>query len=285
MIESRRITLCADDFALDRATSSAVLELVAERRISAVSCLTESPLWKDSGRQLRRHRNAVLTGLHFNLTESFGCRRASLGGTILASVTRRLDPEQTSRDLRQQIDRFTDVVGALPDFIDGHQHVHAFPTIAPVVRRVAADASPHAPIPVRSVSDCFGETDTPLKRTVIRRLAALGDREASDLRSTALNTGFTGIYSLGKRANFARFLDEWLAAAPDRALVMCHPSAALRGKTASGRAEEFRFLCSAACSGLFTGHEIRFLQRDEIDGGTASRPPAIAPVQSAAIGV
>ena len=259
----RRITICADDFALDAGVSSSILELVARGRISAVSCLTDAPRWAEAGSELLRHRDEVLIGLHFNLTQRFDKAGTKLYRTILAAVTRRLDPMTVRLHLSRQIDRFTAVVGELPDFIDGHEHVHAFPGVADVVRRVADEVSPGAPIPIRSVSDFFGPTDAPLKRTVIRGLAALGRRETAGVPQNRLNTGFAGDYSL-RAQNFDALLQSWLEMAPDRALIMCHPGRDAAGDAVSAGSEEFRVLGSPAFADLLARHALRFLRRDEL---------------------
>jgi predicted glycoside hydrolase/deacetylase ChbG (UPF0249 family) len=262
-MSARRITLCADDFALDAVVSSSILELAARGRISAVSCFADAPLWVEAGSKLLRHRGHVLIGLHFNLTQCFDEACTTLYKTILAAVTRRLDPMTVRLRLFRQIDRFTAVVGELPDFIDGHEHVHAFPVVADVVRRIADEASPEAPIPIRSINDFFGPTDAPLKRTVIRSLAALGGRETAGVRQIRLNTAFAGDYSL-RAQSFGTLLKSWLAMAPDRALIMCHPGRAAAGDAASAGSEESRFLGSPAFANLFDKHSLRFLRRDEL---------------------
>jgi predicted glycoside hydrolase/deacetylase ChbG (UPF0249 family) len=269
----KRITIGADDFALDAATSSAILDLAAERRISAVSCLTDAPLWKEMGKEMLPHRGNVLMGLHFNLTQPFSDARHTLRRTILAALLRRLDADRIAAELLRQIYQFASVVGHLPDFIDGHEHVHAFPVVATVVQRTAENLSPATPIPIRSVGNLYGPTDAPLKRAVIRNLAALGSRETAGLRQNSLNTGFAGDYSLHARADFAGLFQAWLELAPDRAFIMCHP----RRDTASTRSaggREFCFLGSPTLARLLDRHLIRFLRRDEIERRLPARSRA-----------
>lgn len=269
MGKAKRLILCADDFALDAAVSSAILELAAHGRISAVSCLVDGPDWDDAGRELLRQRDTVLVGLHFNLTLDFGQPRANpgraaLGRTILAALTHRLDRAAVAAELERQIERFRAVAGHLPDFIDGHEHVHAFPLINAIVRRTAAEVSPGSPIPIRSVDHFFGPTDAPLKRAVIRFLAARGSRDAAGIAPVELNTGFAGDYSLRANAGFPGLFQSWLETAPDRGLIMCHPRRAASGQAASAGAAEARFLDSPAFMSLCERHSIRLLRRDEI---------------------
>lgn len=272
---AKRLTLCADDFALDAPVSSAILELAAHGRISAVSCLVDGPEWDDAGAELLRHRDTVLMGLHFNLTLAFGQRgtgpgRAALGRTIVAALMHRLDRAAVAAELERQIARFRAVAGSLPDFIDGHEHVHAFPLINPIVRRIAAEVSPGKPVPIRSVRQFFGPTDAPLKRAVIRFLAARGHRDAAGSPQVDLNTGFAGDYSLRANAGFPGLFETWLETAPDRGLIMCHPRREISGQAASAGAEEFRFLESPALASLCERHSIRLLRRDDLVEGAST---------------
>jgi predicted glycoside hydrolase/deacetylase ChbG (UPF0249 family) len=269
MSATRRITLCADDFAWDEATSSGILELAGNGSISAVSSFAEAPTWPEAGQDLARLRDRVLLGLHFNLTQRFDASRSTLKKTILASLLRRLDPASLRRQLRQQLERFAEVVGVWPDYVDGHEHVHAFPVVAEVVRQVATEIRPDAPIPVRAVAHFFGPTDAPFKRSVIRRLAALGGAGRSNPGQPLLNSSFAGDYSLRPDADFAGLFAGWLEAVPDRGLIMCHPRRDAAGAPPSAGQREFAYLGSDEALSARERQSIRFLQRSEL--GTENR--------------
>jgi hypothetical protein len=267
MSESRRITLCADDFAWDEATNAGILELAGNASISAVSAFAEAPTWREAGQDLARLRERVLLGLHFNLTQRFDASRSTLKRTMLASLLRRLDPESLQRQLRQQLERFAEVVGSWPDYVDGHEHVHAFPIVAAVVRQVTAEIRPEAPIPVRAVARFFGPTDAPLKRRVIRYLAALGGAGRSNGGQPMLNSSFAGDYSLRPDADFEGLFAGWLETVPDRGLIMCHPRRNAPGAPPSAGQREFDYLGSDAAHSQRERLSIRFLQRSELGRG------------------
>ena len=65
----RAIVLCADDYAHTKPISRAILDLAANKRISALSCMTASPHWPEHGRWLRDVRDAVDIGLHITLVD------------------------------------------------------------------------------------------------------------------------------------------------------------------------------------------------------------------------
>lgn len=220
MPERRLVTLCADDFALDAAVTEGILRLVAKGRLSAVSCFADAPDWPAAGAELERRRGRVALGLHFNLTEPFGFGERPLAWWMAASFVKRVDRAAVRAAAVRQIDAYHRVTGALPEFIDGHQHVHAFPAIRTVVAEAAREASGGRPIPVRDVRVFFGRTDAPFKRFVIRSLARLGPPAGPHL-----NDAMAGDYSFSPAADYGALFAGWLAAAPERALIMCHPAA------------------------------------------------------------
>jgi hypothetical protein len=272
----RQLTICADDFALDEAVSSAVLRLAEAGRVSAVSCFADSPLWDTAGKKLERFRDRVLIGLHFNLTHTFEERNPTLNRIIFDALSFRINAEAVRKRLARQIDRFTDVTGSLPDFIDGHHHVHALPIVSGIVRRMAAESTLGAAIPIRSVNRLFGPTDAPIKRHAIRFLAALGSLGRHDGAYRQLNTAFAGDYSLRPDTDYGELFQGWLESAPDGALIMCHPSlgrGVRRTPTTAGE-QEYRFLASAGYAHLLEWHAIRLLRRSDRISGAFSRPQA-----------
>jgi chitin disaccharide deacetylase len=248
----RRIVLCADDFARDELGSAAILRLADAGRLSAVSCFTDSPLWPRLGRALRDRSSYVYVGLHFNLTEPFCRGERPLVHWIARAIAAAIDRDAVRAHLRRQVGEFRRIVGRLPDYIDGHEHVHALPGIRSVVDECAAElAMSHPeqdPVRVRVLTPPFGATDAPLKRLVIQTLAKLGRHERG--LATALNTGFGGDYSLDPKADYPNLFASWLAGAPDGGLIMCHPGGgADRGSAAAGEGEH-AFLLSERCRGL-----------------------------------
>jgi len=233
----RTVIVCADDFGESEAKSAAILTLVRHERISAVSCMTESSLWEAYGSRLRREGVHAQIGLHFDLTSSCGGPAKGLAVLMTQSLLGRVDTANVRAQLERQLGSFERVIGRPPDFIDGHEHVHAFPQIASIVRGVAAE---RPGMRVRSLAVMFGRTDAPLKRLVIRTMAALGSREARGREvALPLNTAFAGDYSMRGSADFPALFESWLDAAPSGALIMCHPSL-----TGSG-ARELEYLRSA----------------------------------------
>ena len=126
----RSIALCADDFALHPAVDEAVERLLLAGRLSATSCMTTAPLWKQAALRLPALRPRLSVGLHFNLTEGHGVQAGQgIGAVIAKAYTARLSSAALRSQWQRQLDDFEDALGIPPDFIDGHQHVHQLPAV------------------------------------------------------------------------------------------------------------------------------------------------------------
>ena len=66
---SRVLALCADDFGLAPGLSRGIARLAAARRLTAISCITNSPHWPDASGWLQGLPDTVDVGLHLNFTE------------------------------------------------------------------------------------------------------------------------------------------------------------------------------------------------------------------------
>ena len=76
------IALCADDYAQNQAIDDGILSLLAEQRLSAVSCFSTAPRWRQQSAPALREvaaAGAADVGLHFNLTEGFGQKPRPIG--------------------------------------------------------------------------------------------------------------------------------------------------------------------------------------------------------------
>ena len=235
-MQTKTLAVCADDFGESEAKCDAILELARNGRISHTSCLTDAPLWRSFGPQLKDANVPLRIGLHFNLTLPFGHGEQPLPTWMLKAVLGTIDTTSVKAHLERQLAAFQKIIGRMPDFIDGHEHIHVFPKIRSVVSDVAMEVPT---IPVRSLSHMYGRTDAPFKRMVIRSMAAFGGGKARRADDTLeLNAAFAGDYSMRASAGYPQLFQSWIAEAPDGALIMCHPSITGRG------AHEYRFLNS-----------------------------------------
>ncbi len=243
---SARIILCADDFSQNEAISRGILSLLDAERLSAVSCMTNSPRWHEDALSLVAHAHKVDIGLHFNLTHSFGAPTWSLSELMTGALRRKLPVEIIREKLRAQLDQFEAAMPRPPDFVDGHQHIHVFPGIRRIVyQELTQRYSGNLPY-LRSVTPGFWNHDARIKAVVLRFLALKSDHDAK-VAGFRLPSGFAGLYSLSAAADFGHHMRTWMHAARDHTLIMCHPGApneATNDPISTTRSQEFHYLSS-----------------------------------------
>jgi predicted glycoside hydrolase/deacetylase ChbG (UPF0249 family) len=236
---ARRFVLCADDYAMTPAVTRGILRLLDAGRITATGAMTNRPHWREAARNLAGFEGRADLGVHLNLTcgepltgTAFG--QGFLNGeafpklpAILArGIAGRLPLGAIEDELEAQLAAFEDAMGRAPDFIDGHQHVHAMPgvrrALAAVIERrypgrepYIRDAADHAgAILARRIETRKAALVAMLVRPFAKGIAALGFR---------LNRGFAGYSAFDPArdygADFARYL---IRPGPGH-LVMCHP--------------------------------------------------------------
>lgn len=229
-LQVKRVVVCADDFGLDPAVDAAVLSLATQGRVSATSCLVDGPSFEANASRLRA--SGLACGLHLNFTERMGQSGLALplGRLMRACWTRRLDRLAVSREIARQLDRYEQVMGEAPDYVDGHQHVHQFPQIrdaliAELCRRYPSHASRPWLRCTRAGSQPGVALGDRVKASVI---SLLGARELGRLarhHDFHANRAFLGVYDFqGGATAYASLLRQWLAAAHDGDLIMCHPA-------------------------------------------------------------
>ncbi|MBS0293683.1 MAG: ChbG/HpnK family deacetylase [Proteobacteria bacterium] len=261
------LILCADDYALHPLVDEAVLRLADAGRLSATSCMTTAPRWRAAAPQLKALRPRLQVGLHFNLTEGHGGAHGArtLGRVLAAAYARRLSATELRDAWRAQLDAFEDAMGAAPDYVDGHQHVHQLPGVrqamlAELQARYAGRAMPW----VRSTVPA-GRLWRDPKAAVI---ALLGGWSCTQLLARAglpMNRGFGGVYGFDApdATAYGAHMRAWLAQMGEGGLLMCHPAAAEVPGDAIGRQRpvEFAYLMSDAFAQDLRQRGCRLLQK------------------------
>lgn len=230
-----RFVLCADDYAMTPAVSRGILRLLDAGRITAAGAMTSRPHWREAARELAAFDGRADLGVHLNLTCGEPLTRAgALGGDIfpkLPLVLARglagmLPLDALEDELEAQLAAFEDAMGRAPDFIDGHQHVHAMPgvrrALAAVIDRrypgrgpYIRDAADHAgAIRARGVEVRKASLVSLLARPFAKRIGALGFR---------LNRGFAGYSAFDPARDYGGDFARYLVRPGPAHLVMCHP--------------------------------------------------------------
>jgi predicted glycoside hydrolase/deacetylase ChbG (UPF0249 family) len=268
----RHIWLCADDYGISPAVNAGIRELILRGRLNATSVMVAAPhLDADEADALDmlnsgRPRAAIglhvtLTGLFRPLSEAFAPLR---DGHFLpqpeftrAAMTLRLKPELLAIEIATQLRAFVHAFGRLPDYLDGHQHVHMMPQVRDAFLRVVAEAAPTAW--VRQCGRSPAAKRKPDRKALGLDILSLGFRRAASRRGIATNPAFAGAYDFNSKTPFAKIFPRFLTGLPDGALVMVHPGhvdAALEAldPLTHQREREFDFLNSDAFPALLAAH-------------------------------
>jgi predicted glycoside hydrolase/deacetylase ChbG (UPF0249 family) len=268
----RHIWLCADDYGISPAVNTGIRELILRGRLNATSVMTAAPHFSaeeaDALAMLNTGETRAAIGLHVTLTAPFRPLSAGFAplrqGDFLphaqmmrAATARRLQPELIAIEIATQLAAFVNAFGRLPDFLDGHQHVHLLPQVRDAFLKVAAETAPAA-----WVRQCGRRRATRGLRdpkALVLDVLSLGFRRSARRQGVATNPAFAGAYDFNSKAPFARIFARFLAGLPDGALVMVHPGhvdAALEAldPLTWQRDREFAFLDSDAFPTLLATH-------------------------------
>lgn len=231
----RMLALCADDFGLAPGISAGISRLARAERLTAVSCITNTPHWETSAPQLARWPASVDTGLHINFTEGrplsprlakLWPRLPSLPVLIVRAHLGLLPRAELRSEVHAQLAAFRAATGVAPKFIDGHQHVHHLP----LLRGIILDMVEHVqPLPaVRNTGRVLGPGSA-VKRWLIENTGGRALARELSQRVFLHNPALLGAYDFVD-PNYRALMQGWLAALPRAGgMVFCHP-----GKTAAG---------------------------------------------------
>jgi predicted glycoside hydrolase/deacetylase ChbG (UPF0249 family) len=152
----RYLVVVADDFGIGPATSRGIVDLAARGRVSGTVLLVNSPYaeaevraWRQAGERPEMGWHPCLTldapvlppGRVPSLVTPAG-RFWPLGAFLRRLLLRRVRPEEVEAELRAQYRRFHDLVGRPPASMNGHHHVHVFPPVEDILRRLLAGQRP-----------------------------------------------------------------------------------------------------------------------------------------------
>jgi len=139
-------------------------------------------------------------------------------GTFLHLLRR----EMLEGEISSQLQKFITAFGRLPDFVDGHQHVHLFPQIREALLSVVKNVASNV-----WVRQC-GRIGPLHKRVAVGKAIALdilsnGFRRLANRYGVRVNPAFAGTYGFAKDADYAQIFPKFLRGLPDGSVVMCHP--------------------------------------------------------------
>lgn len=238
MAETHRFVLCADDYAMTPGVSRGILDLLEAGRISATGAMTNRPDWPGAAPALVPFIGRADLGLHFNLTCGApltamaklapGGEMPRLGTLLKAGVMGTLPEEEIAAELSAQLTAFEDAMGRAPDFIDGHQHVHAMPGVRRAFARIVTARylaeKPYLRTSADSPARILARASEVKKALLVAGLTA-PFAATVQARGFALNTGFSGYSAFNPREDYGAAFARYLKAPGPRQLIMCHPGA------------------------------------------------------------
>lgn len=218
------IRVIADDYGLGSGHDAVMRRLLGTGAIDAVSVLVETCTEVSAAALRAIAASRPCIGLHLNFTYAPpGTARRPDRTLLLARSLLGLDRDLVEARIATQKARFLELFGRPPDFIDGHEHCHAFPSIRPAVLRAAAADG----LPVRSMVPL--RPPTGIKARVIARLGHDMQR-AAERHGVRTNWRFGGVLPLPNPEAAIAALESdlavaWQAAptAPAEIWFMVHP--------------------------------------------------------------
>lgn len=260
--------MTADDYAQSAEIDNGILQLIAMGRLTATSCLVLSPRWPQAAKQLTSEVSACADiGLHLDFTQFPHDLTHSLGALIVKSILRMLPVAQVRQVICRQLDVFEDALGAPPDYVDGHQHVHQLPQIREaLVEELSVRYGNRLPW-IRVARPPLNDG---LKALVI------GSLGASALEKLALDYGFVcsktllGVYGFNANAaQYRQHLAGWLSTAvqsPSPIALMCHPAVGALGNSQTddtilpARLVEYEVTAAPQFAGLLQDNHIQLVR-------------------------
>jgi predicted glycoside hydrolase/deacetylase ChbG (UPF0249 family) len=233
---SRQIWLCADDYGISPAVNAGIRELIAGGRLNATSVMVASPHLDGEEAAALQRLNAkekrAAIGLHVTLTGPFRPMSAGyapkrdgaflpLPETMRTAVARRLRVDMLTVEIATQLEAFKKIFGALPDFVDGHQHVQLFPQIRDAFLKTVAEIAPNAW--VRQCGRANSLRRIHDRKALVLDILSMAFRRRAERQGLATNPAFSGAYSFSPKAKFAKIFPRFLTGLPDGGLIMCHP--------------------------------------------------------------
>lgn len=253
----KNIVLCADDYGQAATINQGILLLLARKRLSAVSCLVTADNFAECATLLRPYAPAADIGLHFNLTQGkplssayrkrYGSEFAGLKSLMLRSIFGQLDKQIILAELVAQLEQFQLTLGFLPNFIDGHQHIHQFPLIRASLVLLHQQLMLDKNFYIRWVRiKGLPWQKENLKAKIIQAMGTKAMGKLLCAQQISHNQSFAGIYNFSKDISYAEIFPKFLQQIEDQGIILCHPAAGLDADDAISeqRVAEFNYFCS-----------------------------------------
>jgi predicted glycoside hydrolase/deacetylase ChbG (UPF0249 family) len=219
--DARILVINADDFGFTDGVTRGIVEAHQAGTVSSVSLMVNTPGFVGA-REALQQLPALRAGLHLNLTAGAPLSDAARVASLIDAATGQLLPlrqlvwramtgalatEHVRAEVHAQLARAVDAGIALTH-IDGHQHVHLLPGVAPVVR----DAAKHFGIArIRQPLESLAHRPLRVRATLVKSALHIAQRLTTP---TAVHAEHVRGISLQGGGPFAERLQRDLASLP-----------------------------------------------------------------------
>ena len=268
-MKAKCVVLCADDYGYSPGVSRGIRELLEMGRLSATSCIVVFPEFAEDGPLLKPFVGRADLGLHFTLTADRSLRSVAM--------EMHLRPPPVSvlvSAVEEQVTKFRDAIGCLPDYIDSHQHVHLLPVVREAVVQVASRIGAYVRSSCEPINRAMWSRPAPVESAYLscasRPLSRFARRSG-----VATNRGFRGARNFRERTAYRNLFRRMIGGVGEGCLVMCHPGHSdilLGGRDSvqAAREEEWNYLGSQEFLQDIADAELRPLRFRELNlNGTA----------------
>ena len=270
----REVAICADDFGVNQAVNDAIVDLAAQGRLSATSVLVDGEAVQSANILIGPLDLDI--GLHLNLTDAIGQLKVAdvkpLIGLILQAHARQLNYQWVRAGIERQFDRFEGLFGKVPDYVDGHLHVHQLPIIRDVLIDVLNRRYYGQKIWLRDTRSPPGLKQSwswsdRFKPWLIGHLGMSGLAKQSQSNGWQTNQGFAGVYDFTREhPAYADMLKRWCAHCKTGSLIMTHPAkqSVAGDPIGQSRVGEYRVLGSEAFGQYLLEEKIRVSRLSQV---------------------
>ena len=228
--------IIADDFGIDEMNDEVMLNLCFAEKINGVSLfsnfITQSSVDK---LLIARKQTGTKIGMHFNLTLDADKKQITkVHILLLKSMLGLIDKKLVAESFESQLIQFKEKFMFYPDFIDGHEHVHAFPIIRKIICNrlskmdysgfVRYVGSKSSKILLRSLKYQF------FLKFLTLEMIAINQKKELIKNKLDFNGIFDGLVPHGKSSQLIEILKKVHAAEESKSLlIMCHPGVRREG--------------------------------------------------------
>lgn len=236
--EERIAIVNADDLGYDPEIDRGILEASERGLVTSATVLVTMPFAQAAVEAARKGRLGL--GLHVNLVRGKPLTPSpsfvQANGEMDESLASRADPNDVTREVHAQIDRFRSLAGMSPTHLDVHRHAHRY---APILAGILVAARDRR-LPVRAIDD--------------------GMRSAVRAAGIACPDHFLGKAEAEPWWTVDRLLQAARAMPPGVTEIMCHPGyrpVSVTSRYSSQREVELASLTDPAVRESFTASGVK----------------------------